>query len=268
MTCGGRAPRDYRAVIKGNRLLGGGIALLTLECPEIASGAEPGQFVMVRPGTGDDPFLGRPLAVAAAGLSEFTIVYRVVGRGTELLSQKVAGDALSVRGPIGTGFLSARAGKALPDKIILAGGSVGAAPLLFAARRLDPSRRGKSLMGMAGKGWEGFAKWLEEILPEGEIYSDDGTLGSRGTVLTGLPDEIPENTEIWACGPLGMLKALAAKYSSQQNQIWVALEAPMACGMGGCLGCVIPVAGGQKRACVDGPVFVAEEVLWDELNPL
>ena len=268
MTCGGRAPRDFQAVVRENRPLGGEIGLLTVSCPEIASAAEPGQFVMVRSGTERDPFLGRPLAVAGAGPSEFTMVYKVVGRGTELLSRKIKGEALSVRGPIGRGFFSSRGVKALPDKVILVGGALGAAPLLFAAQRLEESRRGKILMGVARLGWEGFAHWLKEVLPTVEIFSDDGRVGSRGRVLIGLPDKMPENTEIWACGPEAMLRALAAQYPRRGEQIKVALEARMACGMGGCLGCVIPTVGGHRRVCVDGPVFGAEEVLWNELRPL
>ncbi|MEA4881411.1 MAG: dihydroorotate dehydrogenase electron transfer subunit [Synergistaceae bacterium] len=263
MTCGGRAPRDYSARIESNRLLGEKTGLLTVLCPAIAASAEPGQFVMVRPGGGDDPFLGRPLAVAFVSGRTFTLVYRVVGKGTALLAKRRAGDELTVRGPIGQGFFSSREGLPLPEKVILAGGAVGAAPLLFALQRLG-GRAERTVMGVAGSGWEDFASWLMEVFPALELYSDDGTLGIKGTVLSGLPEELPGNTEVWACGPEGMLRALAAKYPSDGGRIRVALEARMACGMGGCLGCVIPTRSGQKRVCVDGPVFAASEVLWNE----
>jgi dihydroorotate dehydrogenase electron transfer subunit len=266
MNCGGSAPRDYKAKVAGSRVLGDGSCLLAVECGSIASAAEPGQFVMVRPGTCGDPFLGRPLAVASASGEIFKIVYRVVGRGTELLASKRQGDSLVVRGPIGRGFFSARNALPLPKKVILAGGSVGAAPLLFAVRRLGVNSIADVVMGVSGKGWEGFSEWLRESFPGVSLFSDDGTIGMKGTVLDGLPADLPPDTEIWACGPEGMLRAVAAKYPADGARIRVALESRMACGMGGCLGCVIPTASGNRRVCVDGPVFTAEEVLWNDIS--
>ncbi|MBP6333380.1 MAG: dihydroorotate dehydrogenase [Aminivibrio sp.] len=266
MSCGG-SPRDYGAAVLGHRPLGDGSGLIAVRCEEIASCAEPGQFVLVRPGTGNDPFLGRPLAVADAAGDVFKVVYRIVGRGTALLASKRQGDPVTVRGPVGRGFFSARGEKALPRKVILAGGSVGAAPLLFAARRLGMSRIEKTVMGVAGKGWEGFAEWLKEAFPGVDLYSDDGTAGKKGTVLSGLPGSLPPDTELWACGPQGMLRAVAEKYPLDGHRIMAALESRMACGMGGCMGCVIPTVSGNRRVCVDGPVFSADEVKWNELSP-
>ncbi len=264
MTCGGSAPRDYEAKVAGGRALGDGSGLLAVECEDIASAAEPGQFVMVRPGSCGDPFLGRPLAVAAASGGIFKMLYRIVGRGTALLASKRQGDSLVVRGPIGRGFFSSRGDTSLPKKVLLAGGSVGAAPLLFAARRLGMAKVAGVSMGVSGRGWEGFAEWLKESFPGVALFSDDGSVGTKGTALDGLPCQLPADTEIWACGPQGMLRALAAKYPEDRARIRVALESRMACGMGGCLGCVIPTARGNRRVCVDGPVFTAEEVLWNE----
>ena len=85
-------------------------------------------------------------------------------------------------------------------------------------------------------------------------------------MLSGLPDTLPGDTELWACGPQGMLRAIAAKYPRDGGRILAALESRMACGMGGCLGCVIPTVSGNRRVCVDGPVFTAEEVKWNELS--
>ena len=268
MTCRNSPPRDYETEIVENRRLDEATFLMALRCQGIAGAAEPGQFVLVRPGTGNDPFLGRPLAVAAAAGDTVKMLVRVTGRGTALLAAKRKGDVLTARGPSGRGFWSSRGAAPLPEKVILAGGSVGVAPLVFAARRLGPSRVEGFLTGVAGKGWEGLVRWVKEELPEGEIYSDDGTLGKKGTVLSGLSDSLPQGLEIWACGPAGMLRALAAKYPDQGGQIRVSLESRMACGMGGCLGCVIPTLSGGARVCADGPVFSALEVKWDELPPL
>ncbi len=265
MTCEKSPPRDFGAEVLENRRLDGATFLMTLRCPEIAGAAEPGQFVLIRPGTGHDPFLGRPLAVAGAAGDGFKVIVRIAGRGTALLASRREGDLLVVRGPSGKGFWSSRGGAPLPEKIILAGGSVGAAPLVFAAARLAPSRVERMVFGFAGRGWEGLARLLEETLPDARLYSDDGTLGNKGTVLSGLPLDIPGGAEIWACGPGGMLKALAAKYPGRGGEIRVSLEARMACGMGGCLGCTVPTVTGSARVCAEGPVFTAGEVKWDEL---
>ena len=117
-----------------------------------------------------------------------------------------------------------------------------------------------------------FHKYIIQAVPElqyfpgVDLYSDDGTAGTKGTVLSGLPDTLPGDTELWACGPQGMLRAIAAKYPRDGGRILAALESRMACGMGGCLGCVIPTVSGNRRVCVDGPVFTAEEVKWNELS--
>ena len=117
-----------------------------------------------------------------------------------------------------------------------------------------------------GKGWEGFAEWLKEAFPGVDLFSGDGTLGTKGTVLAGLPGTLPADSELWACGPQAMLSAIAAHYPRDGGRILAALESRMACGMGGCLGCVIPTVSGNRRVCVDGPVFTAEEVMWNELS--
>ncbi len=165
MTCGGSAPRDYEAKVAGSRALGDGSGLLAVECEAIASAAEPGQFVMVRAGSCGDPFLGRPLAVAAASGGIFKMLYRVVGRGTELLASKRQGDSLVVRGPIGRGFFSSRGDIPLPKKVFLAGGSVGAGST---ALRGAPSRDVQDcgrFDGRRGKRVGGVRRMAEGILP-------------------------------------------------------------------------------------------------------
>lgn len=260
----GEAARDHEARVAGARVLGDGTALLAVECGAVADSATPGQFVMVRAGSCGDPFLGRPLAVAEASGGIFKLAFRVVGRGTELLAAKRQGDTLTVRGPLGRGFFD-RAGDT-PARVFLAGGGVGAVPLVFAARRLGLARIAGATAGISGAGWEGFADWLKEAMPKVDLHSDDGSVGKAGTALDGLPRSLPPGAEIWACGPVGMLRALAARFPNDGDRIRVSLESRMACGVGGCLGCAVPTASGNRRACTDGPVFAAGEVLWDELE--
>lgn len=260
MTCA--PPVDFPAEVEGNCTLDGKTGFLTLRCSETPS-PEPGQFVMIRSGSGQDPFLSRPLAVAGAKEGAISLLYRVVGRGTALLASKVAGERVTVRGPIGKGFFTARKGAPLPDEVLLVGGGVGIAPLLFAVRRLGALCAGVTL-GVAGEGWEGLAAWGQAAYPALDLYSQDGSLGKTGLALSGLPDSLPEGQEIWACGPEGMLRALVMRYPQSLDHLWMAFESRMACGMGGCLGCVIPTPSGNRRVCSDGPVFSASEVLWND----
>lgn len=264
MTC--PSPRDWPVEVEETLRLDGRTFVLVLRCPGVAQTAEPGQFVLLRSGMGRDPFLGRPLAVASVEGDRFTVLCRVVGRGTELLSSTPAATRLMVRGPVGTGFWSARRGAPLPKVVHLVGGGVGIAPLLFARQRLGDAFVGRTVLGVAGQGWEGLSRWAKERVPWLDLYSQDGTLGTGGVALDGLPDELPDDDEIWACGPEGMARALVKRYPGDMDRIRVALESRMACGMGGCLGCVIPTTKGNRRVCSDGPVFTAEEVVWDDLS--
>ncbi|MDI9369418.1 MAG: dihydroorotate dehydrogenase [Synergistaceae bacterium] len=260
----GEGARDHEARVAGAKALDDRTLLLAVECPAIADSAVPGQFVMVRAGSCADPFLGRPLAVAGASDGVFKLAFRVVGRGTELLAAKRKGDLLVVRGPLGRGFFDRSGGSSI--RVFLAGGGVGSVPLVFAAKRLGMGRIAGATMGVSGAGWEGFADWLKTAMPGADLHSDDGGIGSRGTALDGLPADLPEGAEIWACGPAGMLRALAARFPNDGGRIMVSLESRMACGVGGCLGCVIPTVNGNRRVCSDGPVFTVGEVLWDELE--
>ena len=198
MTCEKSPPRDFGAEVLENRRLDGATFLMTLRCPEIAGAAEPGQFVLIRPGTGHDPFLGRPLAVAGAAGDGFKVIVRIAGRGTALLASRREGDLLVVRGPSGKGFWSSRGGAPLPEKIILAGGSVGAAPLVFAAARLAPSRV-ERMVSASPEGLEGWPACLKRPCPTPGCTQTTEPWEIRG--LSSQASPISPGAEIWACGP-------------------------------------------------------------------
>ena len=196
----------------------------------------PGQFVTIRFPDRMDPLLGRPLAIAESEPGRIRLLFRVVGRLTAELSSLPDGTALSVRGPIGRGF-PMESGR----KRILVAGTTGFAAILASYRKTTPELVGDVILGVPDGSWETFAKAMRDEIPALRIFSQDGSFGETGTALDGLPLVLPDDTDIW-----------------------VSMEHRMACGMGGCLGCSISTRDGMKRVCVDGPVFRAEEVEWNE----
>ena len=261
---------DQHTEIVFNRRITSGIFLLGFKSPRIASESRPGQFVMVRINKGIDPLLRRPFSIFDVhDKNTICILYKTIGHGTYLLSGKKAGERISVMGPLGRGF-------SLPDedrKALLVSGGIGAAPLYFLAGAL----KNKPMEFMSG-----FATSMDIIPLDQEtghtvgisIATDDGSKGYSGMV-TGLLDEyLTRNIHgkypitIYACGPLAMLKKVSSIAFHHNIPCQVSLEALMACGLGACQGCVIPLYKDQKRqethykrVCKEGPVFDSWEVV-------
>jgi dihydroorotate dehydrogenase electron transfer subunit len=153
---------------------------------------------------------------------------------------------------------------------VLVAGGMGAAPLACAAAAL--ARRGnpaRLLLGLASRqGWEGLLGRMRDLVSGLVLASEDGSAGQRGLVTDLLRPALEQggHDAVLACGPLGMLGAVAAICARHTIPCQVSLEAPMACGVGACLGCAIPVmGGGYARACQEGPVFDARAVDWGRL---
>lgn len=246
----GRGVDDYSAVLTSVELICDDVLYLRASCPEVAKGIDPGQFILLRdPSWGLDPLLMRPFAVAGVIGDDIEILLQVVGKGTERLVNRKVGDPLIVRGPMGRGF------SAPSSSPVYVAGTLGAAPLLFARDRFGV---GRFIMGVPNSGWGNFVHWMEKRCPELEVFSDDGSLGTKGNALKGLPPG--EDVSIMACGPGPMLAAMA-KLGLGDCQ--VSMESRMACGIGACSGCVIDTLSGKKRVCADGPVFDLQEVVWN-----
>ncbi len=241
---------------------------LVVDAPDIARVARPGQFCMLATahGGGLDPLLRRPLSIHDAwpsGRLEF--LYRVVGKGTDLLSQKGPGETVCVLGPLGRGFRPEPCGKS-----ILVGGGLGAAPLLFLARSLD---RMDVTVILGGRSIHEIARLdaFEGAAGEVLVTTEDGSRGIKGLVTTALErldisssshtDAIPC---VFACGPWPMMKAVYAWATAKGIAIQVSLETQMACGTGVCLGCAIrpSTQGRYLHTCKDGPVFFGTEIDW------
>ena len=237
---------------------------LTIQAPDIAGAARPGQFVMIRAGQGYDPLLRRPFSIhqVAAG-SSLQILFKVVGKGTKMLADMERGQSLDLVGPLGQGFTPRP-----QQPVCLAGGGVGIAPLLFWAKELLRNIAPQEIVVLLG------ARTREEIEPMAQdfirlglpvrIATDDGSLGHHGLV-TDLLQELPNASwAVYACGPHPMMRTAVQLCTSRGWDCQVSLETMMACGVAACLGCAVPNADGSGyvHVCKDGPVFAADEVAW------
>lgn len=228
-----------------------GVYHISVEAPSIASLAYPGQFVLIRVCSSLDPLLRRPFSIAGVRKDCLEILFSVVGRGTELLSGIRVGEPLSLRGPLGRGFSSPQ------GELILVGGGMGIAPLLFAHQIYG----GKVVFGVKDKSYKVLSDWVKgKVKGELALLSEDGSIGEKGTALDGALSLVSENSEVWACGPEAMLQGLLKSLRGKVKRVLGSLERRMACGIGGCYGCSIKTKGGMKRVCYDGPVFDLEEV--------
>ncbi len=245
----------FNAVILSNEEIAEKIFKLTLDAPELAKISRAGQFVQVK--ISDEFTLRRPLGIASTADGKVKIFYRAVGRGTEKLSARRAGESLNILGALGNGY------KAYKGKILLVGGGMGLAPLLCAAEQFSAD----VLIG--GRTLDEVIFWQEEFRPHvGKIFitTDDGSYAKKGFVIDLLPEVLSaENySAILTCGPEIMMRGVA-KFAFEKNiPCEVSFEKRMACGLGACLSCSIDTADGRKKVCKDGPIFDARKVFGGE----
>lgn len=263
-------PVQLDAEILDNRLITCDHYVMTLAAPPIAQHARPGQFVMLRPVPSADPLLPRALAFYAmdAAAGQIELLYRVVGIGTRLLSEIRAGERVTLWGPLGSAFALAPTGRHL-----LVGGGIGVPPLVFFAESVRRAAQGagdfEALLGAARADYlVGEAKLAAAGVPV-RVATDDGSRGHRGFVTDLLEEALARDggpATVYACGPMPMLAAVARLCAAAGAPCQVSLEAPMACGVGVCLGCTVPLkAGGYARVCTEGPVFDAESIAWETI---
>jgi dihydroorotate dehydrogenase electron transfer subunit len=243
--------------------LGADIFRLTLEAPDIAEVVRPAQFVMVSCGTDQDPLLRRPFSVhgkQAGGCIQ--LLFKIVGRGTALLAQTRVGQDLSLVGPLGRAFRPPPP----TGEVCLVGGGLGIAPLFFLAQWL--LEQGTTPLVLLGAGSAVELSQLRQDFHElgcsVHLSTDDGSLGHHGLVTELLPALSDKVGKLYACGPVPMMAAVA-RFCGDRIACEVSLETHMACGLGACLGCAIPVPGRSDaywHVCKHGPVFDAAEVVW------
>ena len=260
---------EEHAEVAFNRKMTSDIWLMGLRSREISQKAGPGQFVMIRVRSGLDPLLRRPFSVCGVREDLFLILYRVVGQGTAIMAEELReGARLPVLGPLGNGF-------DLPTEkkvIILVGGGIGVAPLIFLADRTE-DRDLRFLMGFgSASGVITTEKIMRGSVPVA-ISTDDGTIGHQGPVTDLLEQYVTEHraqaeaVSVFACGPKRMLQKVVDVTTSLRVPCQVSLESSMACGLGACKGCAVKAAPEENRTyyyvCKDGPVFQAECIDWN-----
>jgi len=239
---------------------------LTLEAPLIAAAAKPGHFVMIRAGNGQDPLLRRPFSLhQASSNGQIQIYFRIVGRGTDMLAHCRVGEVLDVFGPLGQGYRIDRRSPAC-----LVGGGLGIAPLLFLAKRICQIGRDhqRDLVTLGGRSSGDVEPLVEDFRQFGlslQCATDDGSFGRQGLVTELLKSEqLEPGTVVYACGPEPMLARVRRICADRGLSCQVSIESVMACGMGACLGCNVDAAGGgYLHVCIDGPVFNAEDLVWN-----
>jgi len=242
-----------------------GIHLIWLESPEIASTAQPGQFVMVRCGEVNELLLRRPLSIHQVDTTKakMALLFNVVGKGTRWLSQRKAGDNIDLFGPLGNGFSVSHNSR----NLLLVAGGMGIAPLYFLAT--EALRNGCSVTLLCGTPTA--HRYPESLLPhqvELVTATEDGTVGHKGMVTDLIPDFIGWADQIFACGPVPMYRAMAQMKELKEKPVQVSLEMRMGCGLGVCYGCTVKTRSGLKQVCKDGPVFDLSDLTdinWDEL---
>ena len=238
---------EYKAQVLENTLIAKDTYEMVLK-DETAIDFKPGQFLDL---TIENMYLRRPISIANTDGKFITLIYKVVGEGTEAMAEISKGQTLKFLAPLGNGFDL----NALPEKIQLVGGGVGVPPLYYLARKLI--ELGHTVDVVLGFRSEKDAFYIPEFYQLGcdvRVCTEDGSLGAQGNVLEILNPQ----DYIMACGPLPMIKALVDICPDGQYS----LEARMGCGFGACMGCSIKTRNGSKQVCKDGPVFVGKELVW------
>lgn len=265
----------FRAPVVRRDDLAPGTVRLVFEAPGLVV-AKPGQFVnlLCRDETSLDPLVRRPFSLAgvdrARGLA--SVVIKSVGRGSAWLAARQAGDVLDVLGPLGRGFACPTSGQAPTGPVLLVGGGTGTAPLLFLAQELAAGGYGPvvAVTGFRSRRDVVLADEFSSLGAEVMVATEDGSAGRQGTASQVAEAVWDEASAIFACGPWGMLRALERLRRAKPRPLQVAVETMMGCGAGVCLSCVVPWrrregyrVTGWARACVEGPVFDAEELVWE-----
>ena len=242
---------------------------------------------MIRVADACDPLLRRPFAIHKTCFEQDTtiaeelrscieVLYRIVGKGTLMLSTKQKGDAVDLLGPLGNGFSIDRN---LKMAVLVAGG-IGVAPLFSLAQALKTTSAETNLIVFLGGKTSADILCRRDLKKMGAtvaVSTEDGSSGTKGMVtdlLTHFYKDLQPGEQkhfsMFACGPLPMLRTLSEFARSRELPCQVSLESIMACGVGACLGCSIPTRSDgstlpiYQRACTEGPVFDSSVILWDD----
>jgi len=236
--------------------------LIRVKSPSMLPALKPGQFVNIEVKNSSEVFLRRPFSIFEVDYEKniLSMIVKVLGKGSKLLTQLKVGDSLSIVYPLGNGFTY----PLKSDQILLIGGGSGVAPMLFLAKEsgLLPENV-HIILGARTKSdhinVEAYSKYATL-----HFASEDGSLGEKGFVTqhSVFVNNLRQYDKIYACGPDGMMRAVAKEAKSVGVFCEVSLENLMACGFGVCLCCIEPTQKGNSCVCTDGPVFNINDLKW------
>ena len=230
------APGVFKMILKGNT----------------GAFTAPGQFLNIKI---DGLFLRRPISLCDLNGDALTIIYKVVGKGTEVLSGMKAGEELDILTGLGNGYDMTLSG----DRPLLIGGGVGVPPMYLLAKRLREQNKEVSvILGFNTVSELFFEDEFKKLGCRVYVTTADGSYGVKGFVTDALTGDY---TYVYSCGPEPMLRAL---YRSIKTSGQFSFEERMGCGFGACMGCTCKTITGYKRICKDGPVLKKEEILWED----
>ncbi len=244
---------------------------LRLAAPEIAERAQPGQFVAFAVGGETSGLLlRRSIAISTVGDGVVTVVVSAAGPGSTWLTERRPGDTVDVVGPLGRPFPAPPAGA----RALLVGGGYGAAALVGLAAQLRAA--GHEVVAVAGAAAADrlcSVQELTDLVDALEVTTDDGSSGRRGLVTLAVAELLEGSGVVYACGPMRMLQAVADAATAAGVPSYVAVEESMACGIGVCMTCVLPIVGEDgatrlSRSCTEGPVFGGDRVRFDDVGTL
>jgi dihydroorotate dehydrogenase electron transfer subunit len=238
--------------IKENRALTSNVYKMTLS-GDTSDITAPGQFVNIKL---DGLFLRRPISVCDCTDGELTIIYKVVGKGTEQMSKMVDGDVLDVLSGLGNGYDTDTSG----DRPLLLGGGVGVPPMYMLCKKLiGEGKQVSVILGFNTRDEVFYEDEFKAIGASVTVTTVDGSYGTRGFVTDAMKGM--DYTYFYTCGPEPMLRAV---YSASVTSGQFSFEERMGCGFGACMGCSCKTVTGYKRICKDGPVLKKEEILWEK----
>ena len=260
----------FTALLKRKAQLSPSCSLLVIERPDGFPDAHPGQFVSIRVSDSPVPLLRRPYSIMDLAPKTLSLLVKVAGRGSAEIAARKPGDAIDLMGPLGGASFPEPEGE---SAVFVAGGT-GLAPLLFAARawRRKGIRARTCILYGAGNRGELLRDLVRGEFSQCRFATLDGSSGFRGDVVAlcrelARKKRLPAGT-LYSCGPRGMVRALARATRGIFRAHYTSLESIMACGVGACRGCAVPVRGADatelRTVCGDGTVFRAEDIAWEE----
>ena len=218
---------------------------------DVSAITNAGQFINIKL---DGLFLRRPISVCDLDSDSVTIIYKVVGKGTEQLSKMNIGDKLDILTGLGNGYDLTLSG----SNPVLIGGGVGVPPMYLLAKRLiEKGIKPTVILGFNNKDEIFYEKEFADLGLEVLVTTVDGSYGIKGFVTDALKDV--DYSDFYTCGPEPMLKAI---YKASKTSGQMSFEERMGCGFGACMGCSCKTLTGNKRICKEGPVMLKEEIIW------